>query len=155
MVLFCSNNNTIWLAHCKMQTVTLCNHNCGFCLHASTLSTPGPIPTLLPLRWRHVRSEDNPADCASRGLLPSQLMVHDLWWDGPPWVSLDHGEWPQQDSSNGEPITEEHVYKQSKKITRVCEELLKLQPTCQSTELHGSSGLYPTAKLESQAHISQ
>ena len=31
-----------------------------------------------PSRWRHVRSEDNPADCASRGLLPSQLMVHDF-----------------------------------------------------------------------------
>ena len=63
-----------------------------------------------PSRWRHVRSEDNPADCASRGLLPSQLMVHDLWWDGPPWVSLNHEEWPQRDSSNGEPdVTEEVI----------------------------------------------
>ena len=33
-----------------------------------------------PSRWRHVRSEDNPAYCASRGLLPSQLMEHHLWW---------------------------------------------------------------------------
>ena len=63
-----------------------------------------------PSRWRHVRSEDNPADCASRGLLPSQLTVHDLWWDGPPWVSLNHEEWPQRDSSNGEPdVTEEVI----------------------------------------------
>ena len=36
-------------------------------------------------------------------------MVHDLWW-GPPWVSLNHEEWPQRDSSNGEPdVTEEVI----------------------------------------------
>ena len=32
-----------------------------------------------PDRWRHVHSSDNPADCASRGLFPSQLLNFDLW----------------------------------------------------------------------------
>ena len=32
-----------------------------------------------PDRWNHVRSPENPADCASRGLLPSELVNHDLW----------------------------------------------------------------------------
>ncbi|XP_062537729.1 uncharacterized protein LOC134206065 [Armigeres subalbatus] len=34
-------------------------------------------------RWNHVASEKNPADCASRGLLPSELVTHQLWWHGP------------------------------------------------------------------------
>lgn len=36
--------------------------------------------------WSHVRSEDNPADCASRGLLPSELVTHSLWWNGPKFL---------------------------------------------------------------------
>ncbi|XP_017464623.1 PREDICTED: uncharacterized protein LOC108358018 [Rhagoletis zephyria] len=35
----------------------------------------------------HVRSESNPADCASRGMLPSSLLSHKLWWHGPSWLS--------------------------------------------------------------------
>ena len=37
--------------------------------------------------WRHVRSEDNPADCASRGVTPSELLSSKLWWKGPSWLS--------------------------------------------------------------------
>lgn len=36
--------------------------------------------------WRYVKSEENPADCASRGLTPSQLKEHPLWWQGPTWL---------------------------------------------------------------------
>ena len=32
---------------------------------------------------------DNPADCASRGLMPKDLLTHDLWWDGPSWLLDD------------------------------------------------------------------
>ena len=41
-----------------------------------------------PDRWRHVIGVENPADCASRGLLPSELLQHQLWWSGPGWLSL-------------------------------------------------------------------
>ncbi|KAG7300389.1 hypothetical protein JYU34_015993 [Plutella xylostella] len=34
-------------------------------------------------KWKHIKSEYNPADCASRGLLPSQLKGFTLWWKGP------------------------------------------------------------------------
>ncbi|XP_070854683.1 uncharacterized protein [Drosophila suzukii] len=44
--------------------------------------------------WSHVRSEDNPADCASRGLHPSKLLDHELWWKGPSWMALPQYEWP-------------------------------------------------------------
>ncbi|XP_015437899.1 PREDICTED: uncharacterized protein LOC107193038 [Dufourea novaeangliae] len=38
--------------------------------------------------WRHVKGEDNPADCASRGILPSELPDHNLWWQGPNWLAV-------------------------------------------------------------------
>ncbi|XP_033254138.1 uncharacterized protein LOC117193495 [Drosophila miranda] len=44
--------------------------------------------------WQHIRTEDNPADCASRGLLPKDLVEHQLWWNGPPWLSQSHRTWP-------------------------------------------------------------
>ncbi|XP_026331735.1 uncharacterized protein LOC113239082 [Hyposmocoma kahamanoa] len=36
--------------------------------------------------WRHVSSNDNAADCATRGLTTSQLTEHTLWWEGPAWI---------------------------------------------------------------------
>ena len=46
--------------------------------------------------WKHVTSEENPADCASRGFFPSELLTHDLWWKGPPWLSLPPSDWPKR-----------------------------------------------------------
>ena len=51
-----------------------------------------------PDRWNHVDGADNPADCASRGLLPSELLGHELWWDGPKLLKLPSSEWPKQSS---------------------------------------------------------
>ena len=54
--------------------------------------------------WRHVRGYDNPADCASRGLFPSELSQHSLWWNGPSWLTEDPQDWPRtvgnENSSN-------------------------------------------------------
>ncbi|UYV64718.1 hypothetical protein LAZ67_3001747 [Cordylochernes scorpioides] len=36
--------------------------------------------------WCHVDGRQNPADCASRGIFPSDLIEHPLWWNGPPWL---------------------------------------------------------------------
>lgn len=46
--------------------------------------------------WGHVSSEDNPADCASRGITPQELATHSLWWNGPEWLAQAQGFWPQQ-----------------------------------------------------------
>ncbi|XP_008183417.1 uncharacterized protein LOC103309546 [Acyrthosiphon pisum] len=35
-----------------------------------------------PSIWHHVPTQDNPVDCASRGLFPSELVDHPLWWTG-------------------------------------------------------------------------
>lgn len=37
-------------------------------------------------QWHHVSSDDNPADCASRGIWPSDLLKHELWLHGPSWI---------------------------------------------------------------------
>ena len=49
-----------------------------------------------PDRWSHVNGAENPADCASRGLFPSELLEYELWWKGPPWLQLQSSEWPKQ-----------------------------------------------------------
>ena len=55
------------------------------------------IIELIPsIHWKHVNGQENPADCASRGLYPSELLDHSLWWKGPPWLYLDSSEWPKQ-----------------------------------------------------------
>lgn len=42
--------------------------------------------TLPDGRWRHVRTDHNPADCASSGITPDELLNHPLWWEGPEWL---------------------------------------------------------------------
>ncbi|XP_076301510.1 uncharacterized protein LOC143219381 [Lasioglossum baleicum] len=37
-------------------------------------------------QWHHVAGVENPADCASRGLSPSQLLHLSLWWTGPEFL---------------------------------------------------------------------
>lgn len=52
------------------------------------------VDHLPPECWRHVASEENPADCASRGIFPAELLQHKLWWEGPPWLLKEPAEWP-------------------------------------------------------------
>ena len=51
---------------------------------------------LPPDRWHHVSGVDNPADCASRGLFPAELLQHTLWWKGPAWLQQSPTNWPTQ-----------------------------------------------------------
>lgn len=36
--------------------------------------------------WHYVKSELNPADCASRGMYATKLLNFDLWWKGPDFI---------------------------------------------------------------------
>lgn len=36
--------------------------------------------------WCHVSGVENPADYASRGINPTELPEHSLWWTGPSWL---------------------------------------------------------------------
>ena len=63
------------------------------------------LTDLPPTTWHHVPTQDNPADCASRGILPSELLPHSLWWNGPPWLMIDPISMPPQPllASSGTP----------------------------------------------------
>ncbi|XP_053691525.1 uncharacterized protein LOC128740041 [Sabethes cyaneus] len=37
--------------------------------------------------WGHVAGIENPADAVSRGMPASQLIQHNIWWNGPTWLS--------------------------------------------------------------------
>ena len=52
---------------------------------------------LLPSnRWRHVPTEQNPADVVSRGATAVELRNHPLWWHGPPWLHVEPIVFPPQ-----------------------------------------------------------
>lgn len=44
--------------------------------------------------WCHVESKYNPADIASRGAYPNELVTNKLWWFGPSWLQLHSSLWP-------------------------------------------------------------
>lgn len=53
------------------------------------------IQELLPnASWKFISGKENPADCASRGLQPTKLIHHELWWSGPHWLSNYQDTWP-------------------------------------------------------------
>lgn len=47
-----------------------------------------------PSEWSYVKSEINPADVASKGLLPEAMTSCSLWWNGPNLDQLGHNEVP-------------------------------------------------------------
>ena len=52
------------------------------------------IDLIAPSKWSHVYGSENPADRQSRGIFPSELIDHDLWWSGPPWLHQEQSHWP-------------------------------------------------------------
>ena len=52
------------------------------------------IEFLPPSQWRHAPTRENPANLASRGLLPLDLLHCSLLWDGPQWLQQPPSSWP-------------------------------------------------------------
>lgn len=44
------------------------------------------------LEWRYIPTHINPADFASRGLTPSQLLN---WWNGPTFLQNEEADWSE------------------------------------------------------------
>ena len=51
------------------------------------------IKSLEGVSIRYVPTEENPADLATRGKSPSELM-NSIWWNGPHWLSQTVERWP-------------------------------------------------------------
>ncbi|CAK1589715.1 unnamed protein product [Parnassius mnemosyne] len=49
-----------------------------------------------PCTWRHVPTQDNPADFPSRGLSCAELVNCTRWWSGPDWMLSGPDHWPAQ-----------------------------------------------------------
>lgn len=54
------------------------------------------LSNLPSCQFRYVKSADNPADIASRGIDPTKIQTHPLWWSGPAWLSNDSNDWPHR-----------------------------------------------------------
>ncbi|KAH8266990.1 hypothetical protein KR044_005609, partial [Drosophila immigrans] len=58
-----------------------------------------------------VRSEDNPADLASRGVTSQELIDSSMWWHGPEWLKFSEDQWPVPPCDIPEVIPEQRVVK--------------------------------------------
>lgn len=65
-----------------------------------------------PHQWQHVKSELNPADYASRGLLPTKMTNLTMWWNGPEF--LKNFEKTNHTNTNCFFTTSEETYIQNK-----------------------------------------
>ena len=70
-----------------------------------------------PSQWRHVRSELNPADHASRGIKASETRKLERWKCGPEFLWKDNKEWPPQPAEALEDLLESEEGVKKEKTT--------------------------------------
>ena len=85
-----------------------------------------------PHKWKHVPGDQNPADCASRGMFPHELMSHDLWWKGPDWLRSTPACWPRQTN-----------------LSTDASEVDELVQTCHLTTIHNPDPLLSVKQFSS------
>jgi len=64
--------------------------------------------------WFHVPGIENPADCAFRGIDPSELLDHPLWWKGPLWLQtwqIPHSKYDEVQELQGTNLEEKQIIK--------------------------------------------
>lgn len=57
-------------------------------------------------QWFHVINSENPANIVSRGMSLNKLATAQLWWNGPPWLTLELAHWPIKTNSHIRDIPE-------------------------------------------------
>ena len=76
---WCDNTTVLcWINRCPSNYGTFVANR----VSAAAKSVP-------PDQWHYVPTQDNPADCASRGISALELLHHNLWWEGPPWLKVE------------------------------------------------------------------
>ena len=93
-----SNNTLAWIRAIPSRWQTFVANRCS------------EIQTLLPTAlWHHIKSENNPADIASRGIDPSLLASHALWWKASIFLSDNCAPWPTDADDIPETILEKRT----------------------------------------------
>lgn len=46
-------------------------------------------------KWNYIPSKENPADHATRGITPSNLLNCEMWWHGPRWLTATEERWQE------------------------------------------------------------
>lgn len=79
------------------STITLCWIKTSPCnLKTFVANRVGEILEVTkPEEWKHVPSQDNPADLPSRGRMPKEFITDTIWHQGPQWLMQDKGTWPE------------------------------------------------------------
>ncbi|XP_012152147.1 uncharacterized protein LOC105664034 [Megachile rotundata] len=57
--------------------------------------------------WRHIPTQDNPADLISRGQHPEEFLQPSIWQHGPEWLRQEESVWPIQNIPFHEEIPEQ------------------------------------------------
>ena len=75
-----------------------------------------------PEQWRHVSTDQNPADVASRGQMPDQLPQSDIWFNGPAFLWLEQDKWPiaSENSNSDSTISDAELLKCHQVLHAVC-----------------------------------
>lgn len=73
--------------------------------------------TIPGAHWQHVPSSSNPADIASRGQTPAELVQNALWWAGPDWLCQASQYWP---TSNSDPPVQELRVEEKVQVLLAC-----------------------------------
>ena len=65
------------------------------------------IRSVKHLEYRHVDTEENPADLPTRGLSVAALIDSDLWWHGPQWLTTNSDQYCRKANDPVPPLTED------------------------------------------------
>ncbi|XP_060861476.1 uncharacterized protein LOC132938548 [Metopolophium dirhodum] len=57
-------------------------------------------------QWKHVPTNQNPADIISRGTSAMEIKTNMLWWTGPQWLLRPRVDWPSRVTADDEDIPE-------------------------------------------------
>lgn len=69
------------------QVVLAWLHGCQTKYEKYVTNRTTQILNIVPaINWGYVKTTENPADCATRGLSPTKLINFSLWWEGPKWL---------------------------------------------------------------------
>ena len=120
------------------------------------------VDLIPPSHWKYVPTGENPADCASRGLLPSELITHHIWWKGPKWLQQSPDYWPHYShlpitvseeerdvtliasSVQNETIFPLDRYSDFKKLKRVTARIMRFTENCRNAVKRNTCNKYLT-----------